>query len=354
MEETDLDKTEEATSFKLRKAREKGAVARSLDLGFFAALAAAIGFLWIGAAGLAMPLGHAVSETLAAAGSVGSSPAAFGTIAQRLAAPVIAPLVLFAGTLFGIALVLEFFQVGPVFSTAPLKPDFSKINPAQGFKRLFSLRMLVEAVKATVKLAVYAAIAWLVISRALTTDRLILSDADSLARTLTTLTLKLLLFFALAALVFAALDQLYVRRDFAKRMRMSRRELKREHRDREGEPRLKQKRKQLHNEFAQAVKALRGVPGSDIIISNPTHYSVALKYDPQTMSAPTVVARGAGEMARRIKRLGFAYGVVNVVDPPLARALYRFGQIDREVPSSLFEGVAGHYRRHGLGRKETA
>jgi flagellar biosynthesis protein FlhB len=353
MSETELDKTEDATPFKLKKAREKGAIARSLDLGFFATLAAAIGFLWIGAAGLAMTLGQVMSETLAAAGSVGSSPAVLGMIALRLTAPMIAPLVMFAGTLFGIALALEFFQVGPVFSTTPLKPDFSKINPAQGLKRLFSLRMLVEAAKASVKLAVYATIAWLVISRALTTDRLILSDVNSLATTLTALTLKLLLFFALAALAFAAFDQLYVRRDFAKRMRMSRREVKREHRDREGEPRLKQKRKQLHNEFAQAVKALRDVPGSDIVISNPTHYSVALKYAADTMSAPTIVARGAGEMARRIKRIGFSHGVVTVVDAPLARAIFRRAGIGQEIPPELFPQVAGHYRRLGIGRQET-
>ncbi|MFT4025412.1 MAG: EscU/YscU/HrcU family type III secretion system export apparatus switch protein [Novosphingobium sp.] len=354
MDETELDKTEDATPFKLRKAREKGAVARSLDLGFFAALAGAIGFLWIGAAGLAATLGRAASETLVAAGSMQAGPAALGTIAQRLAAPVVTPLLTFAGALFGIALALELFQVGPLFSTTPLKPDFSRINPAKGLKRLFTIRMLVEALKATVKLAVYATVAWLVIGRALTTDRLTLTSGAGLAAALMALTLKLLLFLALAALVFAALDQLYVRRDFAKRMRMSRRELKREHRDREGEPRLKQKRRQLHEQFAQAVKALRGVPGSDIIISNPTHYSVALKYDRRAMAAPTVTARGAGEMARRIKRIGFSYGIVTVTDAPLARALYRAGRIGREIPAELFEGVAGHYRSHGLGRKEQA
>lgn len=352
MDEGEFDKTEQATPFKLRKAREKGSVARSLDLGFFAALAAATGFLWIGGIGLGATLGRASRETLASAGSLASSPQALGMIVERLAAPMVTPLALFGGALFGIALIFDFFQVGAAFSTAPLKPDFTRINPASGLKRLLSLRMLVEAAKAVLKLAVYAAISWLVISGALNAERLALADGGRLASTLMLQALKLLVFFALAAMVFAALDQLYVRRDFAKRMRMSRRELKREHRDREGEPRLKQKRKQLHTEFAKAMRALRNVPGSDIVISNPSHYSVALKYDARTMTAPTLTARGAGDLARRIRRIAFAYGVAAVIDPPLARALYRLGQVDREIPEALFAGVAAHYRQLGLGRKD--
>jgi len=351
MDETELDKTEEATPFKLKRAREKGAIARSMDLGFFATLAAAIGFFWIGGAQLGFSIAHASGEALAAAAVLGSSPQALGAVAARLAAPVIMPLLTFAGALFGISLVLDFLQVGPVFSATPLKPDFSRINPAKGFKRLFSIRMLVEALKATFKLAVYATIAWLVISGMLAENALSLTDAPHLGMVLLAVVLRLLMYFALAALVFAVIDQLYVRRDFAKRMRMSRRELKREHRDREGEPRLKQKRKQLHGEFSKAVRALRDVRGSDIIITNPTHYAVALKYDPRTMEAPRVTACGAGEMARRIKRIGFTYGVLIISDPPLARALYRHGRLASDIPANFFQVVADHYRRNGLGRK---
>ena len=106
-------------------------------------------------------------------------------------------------------------------------------------------------------------------------------------------------------------------------MRMSRRELRREHRDREGEPRQKQKRKQLHAEFVQASQSLRGVKGADVVVTNPTHYAVALRYDAASMAAPAVVSRGAGDLALRIKQLAFRHNVVVIEDKALARALYR-------------------------------
>lgn len=354
MDETELDKSEQATPFKLKRARERGSVARSMDLGFFAALAAAIGFVWVGGAALALQVAHASGETLAAAGALGHSPQALGAVAARLALPVVQPLATFAGALFGIALVLDFFQVGPVFSTHPLKPDFSRINPAKGFKRLFSWRMLVEALKATFKLAVYATIAWLVIREMLDERALALADAPHMGALLLAIVLRLLMFFALAALAFAVVDQIWVRREFGKKMRMSRRELKREHRDREGEPRQKQKRKQLHTELAKAVRALREVRGSDVVLTNPTHYAVALRYDPRTMQAPHIVARGAGEMARRIRSIAFTYGVATISDPALTRALFRHGRPGAEIPSAFYEAVAGHYRKRALGKKEAA
>lgn len=354
MDEAELDRTEQATPFKLRRAKEKGTVARGLDLGFFAVTATAAALLWVGGAGFALTLSHAVAEVLAAAGGLGASSQAAPLLAGRLVWPIAGPLAVFAGGVFCVSLAFDFAQVGPVFSATPLKPDFNRINPAKGIKRLLSWRMLIEAGKALVKLAVYTTIAWLVIGGLIGTLGAGSSVTAHLASTVLDATLRLLVYFALVALVFALVDQFYVRRDFAKRMRMSRRELKREQRDREGEPRIKQKRKQLHNEFAKAVRALRNVPRSDVVITNPTHYAVALKFDAACDLAPVVVARGAGEMSLRIRRLGLAHGVVTVVDPPLARALYRRARLEREIPANFYQAVADHYRSHGLGRRVAA
>ncbi|WP_088307310.1 EscU/YscU/HrcU family type III secretion system export apparatus switch protein [Novosphingobium sp. B 225] len=349
MDESETDKSEAATPFKLQKARERGATARSMDLGFFAAIAAMIGFLAFGGERLAQAMSRSTREALALAPAISGNPASLGEVATRAAAPLVWPLTVFAGTLFLLALVLDFLQVGPMFSTHPLKPDFSKINPAKGLKRLFSWRMLTEAFKAVLKLAVYSTIAWLVIKGALVGTAAALPGGVELADAMLAGVRRLLMFFALAALGFAMLDQVLVRRQFAKQMRMSRREVKREHRDREGDPRFKQKRRQAHSEFAKAVKALRDVRGSDVIITNPTHYAVALRYDPQTMAAPQVVARGAGEMAARIRRVGFTYGVLALSDPPLARALYRAGRIGGDIPAELYQAVADIYLKHGIG-----
>jgi flagellar biosynthetic protein FlhB len=169
------------------------------------------------------------------------------------------------------------------------------------------------------------------------------TDAGSLAAGLRRDAFHLLGMFLGAAAGFAVLDQLITRRDFTKRMRMSRRDVRRESRDREGDPRLKQRRKQLHREFVKASESLRNIRGADMLITNPTHFAVALKYDPATMHAPMVVSRGAHGFALRLRRTAFLYGVVIVREPALARALYRC-EINKPVPEALFRPVADVYR----------
>jgi flagellar biosynthesis protein FlhB len=354
MEETELDKSEQATPFKLKRAREKGAIARSMDLGFFASIAAALGFFWIGGAELAFSIARASGQAFAAAPLLVDSESALASVIGRIFSPVLFPLIAFAGSLFGIALVLDFLQVGPVFSATPLKPDFSRINPAKGLKRLFSWKMAIEAFKALFKLAVYSTIAWLVIGGAIETGVKAISDGAILAGVILSATLRMMMFCAIAALGFAALDQIFVRREFAKKMRMSRRELKREHRDREGEPRMKQARKQLHAEFSKVAKSLRDVKGSDIIITNPEHFAVALRYDANSMSAPTIVSRGAGGMAQRIKRIAFTFGVITVREPKLARQLFYKGRLSSEIPDDLYQPVADLYLRYNIKAKGSA
>jgi flagellar biosynthetic protein FlhB len=126
-------------------------------------------------------------------------------------------------------------------------------------------------------------------------------------------------------------------------MRMSRRDVRREARDREGDPRLKQRRKQLHREFAKSSESLRNLRGADVLITNPTHFAVALRYDPKTMLAPVVVSRGAHAFALRLRRTAFLYGVVIVREPALARALFRC-DLNQPVPEALFSPVAAIYR----------
>jgi flagellar biosynthesis protein FlhB len=354
MEEAELDKSEEATPFKLKRAREKGAVARSLDLGFFASVSAALGFFWISGTEFAFTVAQTSGQAFAAAPSLVNGQSALLGVVGQIFSPLVFPLMAFTGSLFAIALVLDFLQVGPVFSATPLKPDFSRINPAKGLKRIFSWRMAIEAFKALFKLAVYTTIAWVVITGAIDAGGQAISDGARLGGVILSSSLKLIMFCALAALGFAALDQIFVRREFAKKMRMSRRELKREHRDREGEPRMKQARKQLHAEFSKVARSLRDVKGADIIITNPEHYAVALRYDAANMTAPKIVSRGAGGMAQRIKRIGFTFGVVTVREPLLARQLFLKGQLASEIPDIFYQPVADLYLRHNIKTKVAA
>lgn len=343
MDATEQDKSEQATPFKLARARRKGSVARGVDLGFLTGLGAFLVYMWVAGPGLGGDLARMSRDAVVTAPSVaGGAPELFSLIAY-LAGAIVRPLAFLTFAIFAAVLLFDLVQTGIVFSAEPLKPDFSRLNPAKGLKRIFSKRMLIETAKNVLKFAVYATIAWLVLRHALDDLTVTVGDGGGLASAMFSGMLRLVACFALAALFFAAADQLIVRKEFRKNMRMSRRELRRESRDREGEPRLKQKRKQLHAAFASASQSLRNVKGADVVVTNPTHVAVALRYDAGRMPAPVVVSRGANALAVRIKRIAFLHGVTIVEDRALARLLYRQCAIDAPVPEEAYRDIARIY-----------
>jgi flagellar biosynthetic protein FlhB len=344
MDATEQDKSERATPFKLARARRKGQVARGMDLGFLTAIGAFLLYMWIAGPGLGDDLSRATRDAIVTAPSVTGGPGELFALTGHVFGAVVRPLFFLAIAIFVVVLLFELLQTGIVFSAQPLKMDFTRLSPAKGLKRVFSKRMLVETAKNVLKLAVYAAIAWLVGRRAIDDATAHVGDAAGLAQSMFGAALRMLAWFALAALVFAVIDQLLVRKEFGKNMRMSRRELRREMRDREGEPRQKQKRKQLHAEFVSASQSLRNVRQADVVLINPVHVAVALRYDAATMAAPLVVSRGAGDLAQRLKRIAFRHNVRMIEDRALARALYRSCAIDSPVPESLYREVAAIYR----------
>lgn len=350
MSDGELDKSEQPTQFKLQQARRKGLVARGMDLGFLTALVVLLLYMRVTGAGFAGSLATGMREAWISGPRMADA-AGVSAVASALFGRVTGWLTLLLAILFLTVLVLELVQTGVVFSTRPLKPDFSKLNPAQGLKRLFSLRMLLETGKNLLKFAAYVTVALLVIRGALRNDVGSVADARSLAILMARLAGRLLLGFVFVAIVFAALDQVLARRMFTKTMRMSRREVKREMRDREGDPRLKQKRKALHAEFVKTSRSLRNLPGADVLVTNPQHIAVALRYDGAAMPAPLIVSVGVNQVAQRLKRLATAYGIPIVENRALARALHRSGALDHFVPESCFAPVAGVYnelRRSGL------
>lgn len=340
---TEQDKSELPTPYKLQRAKRRGMVARGMDLGFLTCLAAFSAYVWLFGSGASDEVGAAAQRALASAAGAAATPQALLGITGSLIAAAAKPVFLLAGAVFAVVLVFEIVQTGGVLTAEPLRLDFSRMNPATGLKRLFSVRMLVEAAKNIAKMLVYGALAGLSIRGAITTAAPALVGAEPLAAGLRHDAMRMLSLFLAAALAFAVLDQLIVRRDFLKRMRMSRREVRRESRDREGDPRFKQKRKSLHREFTKASESLRAIKGADVLVTNPTHFAVALKYDPARMHAPMVVSRGAHRFAPRLRRLAFLYGVVIVREPALARALYRC-ELNQPVPETLYRPVAALYR----------
>lgn len=343
MENTEQNRSEKPTPFKLKKARERGSVARSMDLSFLTGSFALLAYLWIGGDALWVQISRAAERALVAAPNVSASGHEIMIVTAGVLTSMFRPLAFLCATTFLVVGLFEVAQTGFVFSTQPLKPDFSKLSPAKGFKRVFSVRTLIETAKTLLKLAVYAALVAIVLRIAWAVEGPAATDAGRLVQAMGHMGLRLLTFFVGAALVFALLDQWLVRREFLKQMRMSRRELRRESRDREGEPRIKQRRRQLHGEFVKMSQSLRNLRGADVLLTNPTHFAVALRYDPSSMEAPIVVSLGAHQFAQRLKALAFSYGVPIVPDPPLARALYRGCQLRQAVPAEYYGPVSRIY-----------
>ncbi len=343
----DQDKTEEATPFKLRKAREKGQVARGMDLGFVGSLlalaATALMFGETFVFGLTQLMHHALGAGIASA----KEPHQAIGLAGDMAWIAFQPLIVLGVTLVLILFVLELLQLRGIFFTShQLKPDFTRLNPAKGLKRLFSVRMLKETLKNLVKFAVYTTAAWWVVTWALETYGARLTDARQLALAMVGTGGRLIAVFIALAFFFMIVDQLIVRSEYRKQMRMSRRELTRETKDREGEPRFKQKRRDLHAQLRQQTEGLGRVQGSDLVVVNPEHFAVALRYEAESMDAPVVRTKGRNHFAQLIKRKALLLGIPVISDPVLARGLYQTSAIGQSIAPQYYHGVANVYRRH--------
>jgi len=345
---TEQDKSEEATSFKLTKAREQGSVARGVDLSFFAGLLALAAFVTM-AGVTALTRATAMMKRAFAAGIPrANDPHAALDIVSASYWPALQPVILLGATVLAVVALLEIVQLrGFVFSTHPLKPDFSRVNPAKGLKRLFSIRLLKEALKSIIKMAIYTTAAVLLVRSAVRGAGLTVVDASSLSTALHASGKKLLWVFVVLALLVAAVDQVMARGEFRKQMRMSRREVTREAKEREGDPRLKRKRKQLHAEFAKQAKGLGALPGSDMLIVNPEHVAVALAYDRARSSAPVVRAKGRNLHAQLMKRRAFQLRIPIFENPPLARALFAECEPGSEIGANHYQAVAEFYFKLG-------
>ena len=344
MADTEQNKSEEPTQFKLKRARKKGNVARGADIGFFAVLVGFALFLLMAGADTMSKLSETMRRVFTASIGAANNPQQAPAILGTVYAPAFQTIMLFGAT---IVLVVGFFEIvqvrGIVFSTQPLKPDFSRLNPAKGLKRLFSMRALKETGKSIIKMAAYMAAAFLVTRQVFDSYGSSLADAADVGAAMNAGGMNLLYAFLFLAMIFAAIDQVIVRREFLKQMRMSRSELTREVKEREGEPRIKRKRKELHAEFTKQTKALGDLKGSDMLIVNPQHYAVGLIYDPATMSAPRVTAKGRNRFALILKRKAASLSIAIFEAPPLARALYRVCEKDHEVPASEYRAVVDLY-----------
>jgi flagellar biosynthetic protein FlhB len=228
-----------------------------------------------------------------------------------------------------------------VLSFEPLKFDPERINPVAGLQRLLSLRTLFEGLRVCLKLVALTLAAWFAL-RALLPHLLVLASLSPaaflrvLAEDLASLGLKI----ALALALIALLDIAFTRREFGRKMRMSRRELKDEFKEREGDPRIRARLRELRNEMRKRSRALNNTGTADVVVTNPTHYAVALRYVHGEMPAPRLVAKGSGQLAAAMREIAWRHRIPIVQNPPLARRLFRKMAIDDHVPPDFHAEVA--------------
>lgn len=354
-EGSEQNKSEEATPYKLQKARERGSVARGVDLGFFAVLLAFAGFLSVAGPSFSARLAVMMQRALVAGIADADDPARMLGLVASAYWPALQGVVLFIATLGTIVLLVEVIQLrGFVFSAHPLKPDFSRINPATGLKRTFSMRLPKEALKNLVKMIVYTIVATLLIRAALAGRGVSIVDASSLVNALEASGARLLWVFVAVAFFVAVIDQLLMRAEFGKQMRMSRRDVTREGREREGDPRLKRRRKQLHAEFVKRSQQFGALGGSDMLVVNPEHVAVALRYDRGRSSAPVVAAKGRDLHALLLKRRAARLGIPIFESPELARALHAECEAGSEIGGHRYHAVADlYFRLEGMAKGKT-
>ena len=231
-------------------------------------------------------------------------------------------------------------QFGFIFTTKPIMPNLSKINPLKGLKNLFSLKKLIESVKIILKVSVVFTIAFIVLLQFV--KELPKVELYNLTAQMIWLRDKALILAAIviiAFIVIAVLDVFLVRFQYFQGLRMSKQEIKDEYKQMEGDPQVKGRIRRLQMEAARR-RMVQDVAGADVVITNPTHYAVALRYDTTKENAPRVVAKGVDFLALRIKEMAYKHNVIVYENPPLARQLYRDCDIDQMIPRELFKAVS--------------
>ncbi|WP_277969532.1 flagellar biosynthesis protein FlhB [Sphingomonas echinoides] len=244
------------------------------------------------------------------------------------------------GLLFGFALLILFVQGSPTLSWSRVKPKFSKLNPVAGLGKMLGKRALIEFAKTLAKFVAVITVATMVVRPHLVAlDQLIGAEPLTIADTAGAIVSAMIKTVGILVGLLALFDFVYQRRAFITRMKMSLQEVKDEHKQSEGDPKVKGKIRAIGIQRARQ-RMMAAVPTASVIVTNPTHYAVALKYDHDAMAAPVVVAKGMDEIALRIRDIAKAAGVPIVESPPLARALYASAVIDRPIPTEHFKAVA--------------
>lgn len=339
-EDSDLEKTEEATPRRIEKSREDGQVARSQELTTFSLLLAAAAGLWIMSTSFMDKL-----TAIMRSGMQLDTALAFKTdlMLNRLYELAYEGLLAIAPILILLIIVAFFSPMimsGWLFSTKSLMPDFKRLNPANGFKRVFSMHGATELFKAIAKTLVIGTVAALVIwqNKEEILSLIALPIESSISQTGELLGLSFI-FIVGAMVLIVAIDVPFQLWDHANKLKMTKEEVLKETKESEGDPLVKGRIRSLQREAARR-RMMAEIPKADVIVTNPTHYAIALRYTGESMRAPKVVAKGMHLLATRIREVAESHRIPILEAPPLARALYFHADLDQEIPETLYSAVA--------------
>ena len=334
-----MEKTEEPTSKKIEDAKKEGNVPKSQDIASFVTLIVAIGAFFALFTLMSDRIFKLYHYYMSLIGQEMTKDLVFqiGLNSLKELVFIVIPLSLIVALSGVIASVMQF---GFIFTTKPLTPNLAKIDPIKGFGKLFGLKKMLDGLKITAKVAVVFIVAfYYLISFTKELQTVILYDFKSqimwfLDKAMILISVMIVLFF-----VFAIVDLMLVRFQYFKDLRMSKQEIKDEYKQMEGDPQVKARIKKLQMEMSQK-RMMNDIPTADVVITNPTHYAVALRYDKEKENAPRVIAKGMDNIALKIKEIAREHLIQVVENPPLARELYKSCDLDDTIPDTLFKAVA--------------
>jgi flagellar biosynthetic protein FlhB len=340
MAEDAEDKTEDPTDRKLTQAREQGNIPTSQEVKIWAGLVGALVIIAMFAPYMARDILRLLIPFIEHPHTFSMEQSDVGQFLAEITISMIKLLILPMMMLLALAIISAMGQSGLMFLPSKLTMDFSKLSPMKGIQRIFSGRNLVEFVKSLFKVAAISIVIFLVLkSRMSEYAALAALDLMAVLAYLRDQVIAMIMIVVLLVFALAAADWFYQRWSFNNQMKMTKQEIKDEHKQTEGDPMIKGRLRALRMQRARQ-RMMAAVPRASVVVTNPTHYAVALQYDVESMGAPVLVAKGVDLIAKRIRDLATENEVPIVENPPLARALYATVELDEEIPPEHYKTVA--------------
>jgi flagellar biosynthetic protein FlhB len=338
-EESFQEKTEDATPRRREEARKKGQVPKSKELASIAVLFASISIFFWGASFYYYQNAYLIKYYLQIAGTTHLSQGNILEIMKRLLFQVFVILLPIMSATVIVAIFSNVLQFGLLFSFEAIEPKLSKISPLEGIKRLFSMQSLMEFFKSLFKVIIVAAVTYFAIKSEMDNLLPLVSlDPIQIMVYMSKISLSILWKSSIALLILAIIDFIYQRWEFEKNLKMTKEEIKEEYKQSEGDPFVKSRIRQIQREMARK-RMMAEVPKADVIITNPIHLAIAIKYERGQMESPQIIAKGADNIAQKIKEVAEENAIPVIENIPLAHSLYKI-DIGKFIPTELFGAVA--------------